>query len=293
MASTIVGIDVGGTGLRAAKVKDDKLGKVITSGVSANEAADVVLNQLFALTDQLMQDGDVDAIGIGVPGIIDPKEGIVYNVRNIPSWKEVHLKNYMEARYHLPVLVNNNANCFALGEKYFGKGKDIESFIALLLGSGFGAGILIDGKLHSGRNCGAGEFGMMSYKDQNYEYYASGQFFRNCHNTSGYTIYDLAQTGDEKALKIFRELGTHIGRAIQTILYSYDVERIIMGGSVSIAYKFFKDEMWKEVSRLRFKKSLEHFELQISSLSSYDSIILGAAALFYDKMFRHLLLKNN
>lgn len=290
MASTIIGIDIGGSGIRAAKVKDNELGKVITSNVSANEASDVILNQLFSLTDQLKTD-EVAAIGVGVPGIVNVKEGIVHTIQNIPSWKEIHLKNYMEARYGVPVMINNDANCFALGEKYFGKGKDIESFIALMLSTGLGAGVLIDGKLFSGKNCGAGEFGMIDYKDHNYEYYASGQFFRNCHDTSGYTVYDEAKKGEEAALAIFRELGGHIGHAIRTILYSYDVERIILGGSVSHAFRFFKDAMWEEIGNLRFKDNVKNFEVQVSSLSSYNSIILGAAGLYYDKMFRKLIGK--
>ncbi len=291
MASTILGIDIGGTGIRAAKVKNNKLGKVHTSNISATESTDTILNQVFKLIDQLMTENDVDAIGIGVPGVVNVEEGIVHQIQNIPSWKEVHLKSYMEARYKVPVSLNNDANCFALGEKYFGKGKDSESFIALMLSTGFGAGVLIDGKLYSGKNCAAGEFGMIRYKEHNYEYYAGGQFFRNCYNTSGYTVFKLAEQGDEKALDIFKELGTHIGHSIQTILYGFDVEKIILGGSVSKAYKFFQKAMWQELEHFDFKKSLRNLDIQVSSLSSYHSIILGAAALYYDKMFRRIVSK--
>src|SRR5690606_24955530 len=118
-----------------------------------------------------------------VPSVVDVDKGIVYDVQNIPSWKEVPLKAIMEERYGVPVQVNNDANCFALGEKYFGQGRDSKAFIGLTLGTGLGAGIILNDKLYAGPNCGAGEFGMVPYLDYHYEYYASGQFFTLLHHT--------------------------------------------------------------------------------------------------------------
>ncbi len=282
MVSTVIGIEMGGTHLRTSRVQNGKVNKIYNSRISANESADVILKELFAFTDQVMDDS-VKAIGIGVPGVVDIKEGIVHDVQNIPSWKEVHLKKYMEDRYKVPVMVNNDANCFALGEKYFGKGKPYESFVGLIVGTGMGAGVILNGSLYSGPNGGAGEFGMAEYKDKYFEYYASGQFFKNCHQISGVTVYNDAVKGDEKALAIMEEYGLHLGKAIKMILYSYDVQCIILGGSVSYAYKFFKKTMWNEIKTFNFPQSLESFKVEVSK-RPYSGV-LGAAGLYYDAAF--------
>lgn len=78
------------------------------------------------------------AIGIGVPSVVDREKGIVYNVVNIPHWEEVHLKEILEACFSVPVYVDNDANCFALGERIFGEGKTVDNFVGLTLGTGLG-----------------------------------------------------------------------------------------------------------------------------------------------------------
>src|SRR5690242_371492 len=154
----IIGIDLGATNIRGAVVFENDLSEIITQRVNSKGSEEEVLEDVFAVADALIND-DVAAIGIGVPSVVDVEEGIVYDVQYIPSWKEVHLKKHMEARYRIPVFVNNDANCFALGEYYFGKGRDHHSMIGLAIGTGVGAGIIINKKLYAGRNCGAGEFG--------------------------------------------------------------------------------------------------------------------------------------
>ena len=91
----------------------------------------------------------------------------------------------MEERFAIPVLINNDANCFAVGEYYFGKGVEGDSLVGLTIGTGLGSGIILKGKLYSGKNCGAGEFGMIDYLDHFIEYYASGQFFKNVYDIDG------------------------------------------------------------------------------------------------------------
>jgi glucokinase len=223
---------------------------------------------------------NVKAIGIGVPSVVDIDKGIVYDVQNIPSWKEVALKEIMEKRYGHPVFINNDANCFALGEKYFGKGKNFRSMIGLTIGTGLGAGIIINDKLYAGVNCGAGEFGMVEYLDQYFEYYASGQFFENCYQTNGEVVFKKAQDGDPLSLVIFEELGTHLGNAIRMILYTYCPEVIIIGGSISGAYSFFEKTMWERIRMYVYSNTLKQFHLEISDLENCG--VLGAAALYYD-----------
>jgi glucokinase len=151
--------------------------------------------------------------------------------------------------------------------------------VGLIIGTGIGAGIIIDDRLYAGSNCGAGEFGMVDYRDQYYEYYASGQYFENVHNTKGEVVYQKAQKGDPAALAIFEELGEHIGNAIKMILYTFDPEEVILGGSVSLAYPYFEKTMWERVRTAAYHKSLEKLRVEISELD--HSGILGACALCY------------
>ncbi len=186
----------------------------------------------------------------------------------------------MEERYSMPVFVNNDANCFALGEHYFGKGKGVDSMIGLAVGTGVGAGIIINNKLYSGPNCGAGEFGMVEYLDKVYEFYCSGSFFQNVYQLDGEEVFQRAKKGDGQAWKLYREMGTHLGNAIKTIMYTYDPSLIILGGSVRLAYDFFQETMWQRIQTFAFTKSAQRLKIEISELQ--NSAILGAAALYYN-----------
>lgn len=274
----IIGIDLGGTNARAAIVERYELQEIKTVRVNSSGTVEEVLQQLYELTDSLVK--NAKAIGIGVPSVVDVDEGVVYDVQNIPSWKEVQLKEIMEERYGLPVLVNNDANCFALGEKHFGKGKGAHSFVGLTIGTGIGAGIIINNHLYAGSNCGAGEFGMVDYLDKYYEYYASGQFFENVYQTSGEAVFKSAEAGDENALQIFREFGTHLGNAIKMILYTFDPALIIIGGSIQAAYPYYQQNMWERIRTFVYPKSVERLKIELSTLENCG--LLGAAALYYD-----------
>ena len=275
----IIGIDLGATNIRGAVVCDENLSGIVTKRIKNNGTQQEVLEDVFSVTDALMNDS-VKGIGIGVPSVVDVKQGIVYNVIHIPSWKEVHLKKILEDKYHVPVFVNNDANCFALGEHYFGKGRGVADMIGLTIGTGLGAGVIINNHLYSGKNCGAGEFGMVDYLDRNYEFYCCGSFFNNVHGLNGEDVFENAKKGDNNALTLYLEMGTHLGNAIKMIMYTYDVELIILGGSVRLAYPFFEQSMWERIKTFGFPKSIERLKIKISALE--NSGILGAAALHYD-----------
>jgi len=274
----IIGIDLGGTNVRGGIVSENKLSKTISQKINAQASMEEVLQQLFVFTDKLIHPS-ITAIGIGVPGLADAAKGIVHDVVNIPSWKEVPLKDRMEERYKIPVFINNDANCFALGEFYFGKGKGCHSMVGLTIGTGLGSGIIINKKLHSGLTGGAGEFGMIDYLDECYEYYASGQFFQNVYKTDGELIFKRAASGDAEAIRMYEEMGEHLGNAIKMILYALDVELIILGGSVRHAFDYFNKTMWKQIKTLVFQRSPQLLRIEVSELE--NSGILGAAALCY------------
>lgn len=279
-SSHIIGIDLGGTNISAGLVIRNELQKISSRKINAYGSAEEVLEELFSVTDELMNDS-VTSIGIGVPGLVDIEKGLVFDVVNIPSWKEIALRKWMEERYHLPVSINNDANCFALGEFYFGKGKDCHSMIGLTIGTGLGSGLILNKKLYSGKNCGAGELGMISYLDKYYEYYASGQYFKNVYQMDGEVVFKNALKGDTKAIKMYEEMGAHLGNAIRMILYALDVELIILGGSVRHAYSYFSKTMWQQINTIAFQKSARGLRIEISELE--NSGVLGAAALFFEQ----------
>lgn len=275
----IIGVDVGATNARAGLVRARELGQVSSIRVDAQGAADEVLHQICGLIDRT-KPSDAAGIGIGVPSVVDVDRGIVYDVQNIPSWKEVPLKAILEDRYSIPVLVNNDANCFALGETHFGKGVGHRSVIGLIMGTGFAGGIIVDGRLYPGMNCGAGEFGMIPYLDSIYEHYCCGQFFTRSVGETGANLYRRAAEGDSDAAEVFEEFGRHVGEGIKTILYAYDPEMIVLGGSVRRAFRFFERTMWESIRSFAFANSLNALKIAVSELEHVA--ILGAAALHYD-----------
>ncbi|WP_295797274.1 ROK family protein [Mucilaginibacter sp.] len=277
----IIGIDLGATNIRGAVVTGDAMGDIISRRINTKGTEEQVLEDVYFVVDKLIGK-DVKAIGIGVPSVVDVELGIVYDVVHIPSWKEVHLKQILEDKYKVPVFVNNDANCFILGEYYFGKGKSIKNMVGLTIGTGLGAGIIINNQLYAGPNCGAGEFGCVDYLDNNYEFYCSGSFFNNVYGLGGQQVFKDAQNGDARALELYAEMGTHLGNAIKLVMYTYDPALIILGGSVQLAYEYFEKAMWERIRTLVYPKSVERLTIERSELE--NSGILGAAGLYFDSL---------
>ena len=276
---SIIGVDLGGTNVRAGIVEDGRLVRVAEAPVRGGGTEDEVLSDVRGVIDPLVGDG-VEGLGVGVPSIVDLKEGIVYDVQNIPSWREVPLKAILEKAYGLPCYINNDANCFAAAEKHFGKGRPYDNLVGLIVGTGLGAGIIANGRLFSGANCGAGEFGMMAYLDHNYEYYASGQFFRNVHGTTGEAAAERALAGDPAARAMFAELGGHLGQVLKAVLYAADPEIVILGGSVSRSFALFKHAMWAAMRDFAYGITVRKVKVEVSEVANIA--ILGAAALALD-----------
>lgn len=269
-------IDLGGTNIRIAQVENQTiLNKKSIPCLSAGTEEEV-LSQIYKLIDNML-DSKVTGIGIGVPSVVDHQKGIVYNVANIPSWKEVHLKHILQSKYQLPVSVNNDANCFALGEKLYGQGKLFSNLIGITLGTGVGAGIIINNSLYCGENTGAGEIGSLSYLNKDFEYYCSSNFFTDFHSTTGKEAYDKALAGDATAIDIWNEFGGHLGNLVKAILFTYDPTAVIFGGSISSAFPFFIQSLKKNILDFPYEKTLKSVHLLCTE--NPDISILGAAAL--------------
>jgi glucokinase len=277
----VIGIDLGATNIRAGLVQGAVIANIQSKRINSAGKVEDVLADFYALIDLLI-DAEVKAIGVGVPSVVDLAKGIVYDVQHIPSWKEVPLKAILEAKYKLPVFVNNDANCFALGEYHFGKGNGKENMIGLTIGTGLGAGAIVNKHLFAGPNCGVGEFGMVDYLDHNYEYYASGQYFSHVYQLNGEEVFERAKSGDQIAQQYYAELGTHLGNAIKLIMYTYDASYIVLGGSVRHAYSYFQKTMWERIYTFAYSHSVANLKIELSELENAG--ILGAAGLYLDQI---------
>lgn len=275
----LIGIDLGATNVRVARIHGETIEQIESERIVDSDDPQDLLNQIERLIKQV-DETEVGSIGIGVPSVVDVEKGIVYDVQNIPSWDKVPVKDILEKTFEKPVYVNNDANCFVLGEKVFGKGQGYQSIVGLTLGSGFGAGLILDDKLYAGTNCGAGEVGMFPYQNSIFEHYCSGMFFERYYGKSGSEVYNKAERGNPGAKRMYEEFGKHLGNAIKTVLYAYNPQLIILGGSIRKAYPYFKESMYHEMQDFAYQNSLKSLKIEISELE--DVAVLGAAALSID-----------
>lgn len=274
-----LGVDLGGTNFKIGCVKDGIIISESSNAVNRNVSESELIQTLFKTIDTVITK-NIISIGVGVPGILDPASGVIYDIQNLPLWKKVPLKSILENRYNLPVYLNNDANCFAKGEKVYGCGKPYANFVGLSIGTGLGMGVIVNNQLYSGELCGAGEIGMVTYKDSIIEHYASSLFFEKNYNQNAKSLSDLASQGDSKAIQAFTEFGVHLGNAINNILYMYAPEAIVIGGSISKSYALFKQVMEDTIKSFAYPKQIEDLKIEVSSLKSIA--ILGAAALCVD-----------
>lgn len=279
----IIGIDLGGTKVNIGLVQGNKI--IRQKNVKLPKDSSVkedVIQLIITLTHEIIGTDIIEGIGIGVPSILNREKGIVHEVQNIPSWKEVPLADILIKEFGIPVLLDNDANCFILGEFYFGKGKNTKNVVGVTLGTGMGTGIITNKHLMSDANGGSGEFGMIPYKDGITENYCSGQFFKNIHNKNGEEMFKLANSGDKSAIRIFEQFGYHLGNAIKTIMYAIDPQKIIIGGSIVQSKTFFESSLQKSIQEFAYKKTLDSFVLEFSETPNIA--ILGASSLFSDRV---------
>lgn len=274
----VLGVDLGGTNMRSGRVVEGKVERTSKNSVPQTQDDQEVIDLLIETMEKTF-DQQIRAIGVGVPSLLDRKEGIVYTVQNIPSWKEVKLKEILEKQFGVPVFIDNDANCFALGERIFGAGRDYEDFVGLCIGTGLGCGIIKNGRLIQDANGCSGEFGSLFYLESIVEDYCGGRFFINHFQDNGSNMYKRAKKGDPEALKAFGQYGHHLGKAIQMILFSVDPEAIILGGSIAGSVEFFAESMNQTLSEFPYQNMIK--KLRIVQAINKDAGILGAAALCF------------
>ena len=274
----VIGVDLGGTNIRAAIEKGGTIHNLRKEPFKTMASLDESLEQFISFVRPLLN-ADVKGIGIGVPSVVDLETGTVHNVMNIPAWECVPLKNILEEEFELPVWINNDVNCFILGEHQYGLVRKYKNAVGLACGTGLGSGIIINNQLYPGKNCGAGEVGLLPYREHTVEYYASGNFFPTFYDFSAAEAYQQALLQDHRALAAWEEFGMHFGQAIKNVVLTYDPEAVVLGGSLSKAFQFFSPSLRASFSDFPFPKSIERLKIFVSEDENIS--ILGAAALVH------------
>lgn len=271
-----IGVDIGGTNIRAGIELEGAITRQQHLKLQDKESLSSTLSQLVELIRPLTK-YPVKGIGIGVPSVVDVDKGIVYNVMNIPSWEEVALRDIIQGEFNLPVSINNDVNCFILGEHRFGLAQKYKSVVGMAIGTGLGTGIIIDNQLYTGNNCGAGEIGLLPYKDSILENYVCNHFFSDVLDTDARNAHERAVNGDVAALEAWAEFGRHMGSVIKTVMYTYDPEAIVIGGSIAKAHPFFKTAMLESLRDFAYPRSVRRLTVMLSE--NENIALLGAAAL--------------
>ena len=253
---SVIGVDLNGRAVAVGKVQNNRIVKEYTATISHEKSEKYIISEIIRAIEKVC-DADTVGIGFGVPSLVDLDTGVVHMVHNIPSWKKVQLKDKLEQHFKLPVYINNDANCFAVGVKYFGKGQNYRSLVGVIIGEGFGAGIINDHHLLSGINCGAGEYGKIPYLKHTFDYYCSTQFFNYEHKIKFDLAFEQAGEGDKRALALFDSFGEHLGVAILTVISTLAPEAIIMGGVLAKAYPFFEKGLRNKLRSFPFQDSIQ------------------------------------
>ena len=274
--NSYIGIDLGGTSIKGGRIENGILVQKEEYPVNRQGTQQSVFDDICALITRLITP-DVLGIGFAAPAVIDFENGIIYGLSNIPQFNGFAIQKALEARFTAEIKIQNDANCFVLGEKHFGQAKGVSNVVGLITGTGTGAGIIIGGKLHNGENFGAGELGMIPYLDSCYEDYCSGQFFTRIHNKSGEEFALLAGQNDDQAKLAFFEYGQHLGSLLNLICYVLDPQMVVIGGSVSKSFPLYEKGLLDAMKIFYFDHPVK---MKIVASTIADVAIYGAVGLF-------------
>lgn len=307
-----VGVDLGGTNVRSGLV--DGEGNILSRDkrkTLARESAEAPLRQIVDSITEAVRRGekkfsDITAIGIGSPGPLSAKKGMVLRAGNLPHWENFPLADSVRERTGVQTWIQNDANVFALGEWWKGSGRGLDNFFIMTLGTGIGGGAICEGKLLSGFNDNAAEVGHMSI-DYNgvqcwcgqrgcLEMYSSATglvrmtledaanehvesslsaYLDKPQELNSYIIYTHAREGDDFALSMFEKAGYLLGIGIVNALNLLNFERIAIGGGLSRA----GDLIFKPARRALDERGFKSFNKDVSIVPSElqeDAAILGA-----------------
>lgn len=281
-----IGLDIGGTKCASA------LGKIENGNIeildkeyflTLNQNPYLILEK-FSLFIEKHSDKDLKGIGVSCGGPLDSKKGIIMSPPSLPLWDNIEIVKYFENKYNIKTYLQNDANACAVAEWKFGAGKGSSNMVFLTFGTGFGAGLILDGKLYSGTNDNAGEIGHVRLtksgpegyrKKGSCEGYCSGSGIvrlakimskrRSLHNSykefsntvgedniSAKTISEYARKDNDFCKAVFKKSGEMLGRTLSMLIDILNPERIVIGGIYMRAY----DLLYPQAKKIMEKECL-------------------------------------
>ncbi|MFB3895711.1 MAG: ROK family protein [bacterium] len=315
----LVGIDLGGTTI--ITVVTDTKGKVIGSIKCLSEVKEGVTAVINRITDMVyatlakskLSIDDIVSIGIGAPGPLSTKTGVIFDAPNLDGWVNVPLRDLVKKSFknRIPVFLENDANAAAYGEFWVGSGKQVSNFIMLTLGTGIGGGIIIDKKLYRGPDDTAGELGHMSVFPNGpvcncgnngcLEAIASATGMVNravdalrlgrrslirelagndLNQVTAKMIYQAVLKGDKLAKDIMQETGRYIGIAAASLVNIFNPEIIVFSGGLMNAGDYLLTPIREEVKRRAFPQPAKRVKIIKAALGEQAGAI-GAAGIAY------------
>jgi glucokinase len=298
MAEYSIGVDLGGTNLRAAAISTS--GEILASISGRAElkaGRDAVIGDMVSAIVKLRDQvgGVLAGVGMGVPGFIIIEKGVIVGSPNLPAFDGYALRDDIEKRLGATVVLENDANAAALGEKWIGAGKDVDDMLLITLGTGIGGGIISGGRVLHGHVGMAGEIGHMTVvPDGNpcgcgnrgcLEKHASATAISGMAKIIGLgadltseQVYNLAIGGDEKAKRIFESMGKSLGIALATLVNIFNFPLYVLSGGPLPAWDFFAPAMLEETRTRSF--TFRHTETKIvKAILGNEAGLYGAAYL--------------
>ncbi|MBD3245811.1 MAG: ROK family protein [Candidatus Omnitrophica bacterium] len=294
-----LGIDWGGTVLKSGVVTAG--GELVRKEtVSSRRLAepDSLFKYVARLLDRF-QRYRVAGIGIGAPGILDPRRGQIYSLPNVPGWERYPLKARLERRFSLPVFVENDVNLFALAEVRVGAARGKDRVLYLTLGTGLGGAVIWDGEIlegktsalevghvpfsPKGRRCGCGAVGCI-------ETYVGNKYLLQRYNRMNKAhpaqdvkeIYQRAMRKESQALALWDTFAVHLGKFLRGMMNIFNPQMVVLAGGVSGAFRLFRPKVLSVIRQEAMWPHLEDFTLVRSKLK--DGGIRGAGIMVAEKL---------
>ena len=311
MNKSAIGIDFGGTTVKAAVVAD---GTIVTrvKPLRTQDFAghDPLLAAIRDAVDELRrQHPEVSAVGAGLPGMVDSINGRVYQLSNVPGWEDVALTALLEEWTGLPAVLDNDANAMAYAEWLFGAGHEGVNVVCVTLGTGVGGGLILDRKLYRGSRLGAGEIGQMTIDPNGVpgQYgnfgalekyvgnlqiaqraqalYREAGLTKSLEECSPLALELSAKAGDTIAHKVWQEVGFAIGITLCDIVWLLNPDRIVIGGGVGRAGEYVFGPIRRVIEERTMKIFHEGLTIVPAKLGN-DAGMIGSAALALDEAAR-------
>jgi glucokinase len=321
MVRFVLGIDVGGTNLVVGSVAEDGSAMVASASEPTHSeagATDVVdrlvglAERAIATTRREAPGAEILGVGVGAPGPLDTKRGIVLLTPNL-GWVNMPLRQLIHDRLGLPAALDNDANCAVLGEWWVGAARGARHAIGITIGTGIGGGLIIDGQLYHGASDVAGEIGHTTIDTEgrrckcgNYgclEAYASGPNIAlraveeleagaesrlralvggDLSKITAQTVYQAAADGDELALEVVNDTAKFLGVGIGNLLNVFNPEVVVVCGGVTLAGDHLFEPLRREVARRAFKPAVTACRIVPGALAGTAGVY-GAAKVFLDQ----------